>query len=78
MSSLSAKKIIKFGWDFTKLYQFNVKEMEMCSFLGHPVYVGYCDLYILRLVLPVEYVCCLLQQRNKYLQQLIRVWSFVE
>jgi len=30
-------KIIKFGWDFTKLYQFNIKQMEMCSFLAHPV-----------------------------------------
>jgi len=28
---LSAKKIIKFCWEFTKLYQFNVKQMEMCS-----------------------------------------------
>jgi len=30
-------KIIKFGWDFTKLCQFNIKQMEMCSFLGHHV-----------------------------------------
>jgi len=33
----SQPKIIKFGWDFTKLYQFNIKQMEMFSFLGHPV-----------------------------------------
>jgi len=36
-SGVSLPKIIKFGWDFTKLYQFNIKQMEMCSFLGHPV-----------------------------------------
>jgi len=35
--SSTQPKIIKFGWDFTKLYQFNIKQMEMCSFLGHPV-----------------------------------------
>jgi len=36
-SGVSLLKILKFGWDFTKLYQFNIKQMEMCSFLGHPV-----------------------------------------
>jgi len=35
--SYSQPKIVKFGWYFTKLYQFNIKEMETCSFLGHPV-----------------------------------------
>jgi len=34
--SFSQPKDIKFGWDFTKLYQFNIKQMEMCSFLGPP------------------------------------------
>jgi len=36
-SGASLPKMIKFGWDFTKLYQFNIKQMERCSFLGHPV-----------------------------------------
>jgi len=27
----SQPKNIKFGWEFTKLYQFNVKQMKMCS-----------------------------------------------
>jgi len=31
----SAKKIIQFGWDFTKLYQFNIKHGNML-FLGPP------------------------------------------
>jgi len=35
--SSSQPKIIKFCWDITKLYQFNIKQMEMCSFLGHHV-----------------------------------------
>jgi len=35
--SSSQTKIIKFGSDFTKLYQFNVMQIEMCGFLGHPV-----------------------------------------
>jgi len=34
--SSSQSKIIKFGWDFTKLYQFNIKQMEIYSFLGPP------------------------------------------
>jgi len=37
-SGVSLPKIIKFGWDFTKPYQFNINQMKMCSFLGHSVY----------------------------------------
>jgi len=34
----SLPKIIKFGWDFTKLYQFNIEQHENVQFLlGHPV-----------------------------------------
>jgi len=38
-------KIIKFGWDFTKLYQFNIKQMEMCSFFGPPCIWLQCEMF---------------------------------
>jgi len=31
-SRASLPKIIKFGWNFTKLCRFNIKQIEMCSF----------------------------------------------
>jgi len=33
-----SQKITKFGWDFTKLYQFNIKQMEMCSLFWATLY----------------------------------------
>jgi len=50
-SGVSMPKIIKFGWDFTKLYQFNIKQMEMCSFFGPPCRYGR------------KYLCCMLSRR---------------
>jgi len=36
-SGVSLPKIIKFGRDFTKLHQFNINQMEICSFLGQRI-----------------------------------------
>jgi len=30
----SVNNFFKIGWDFTKLYQFNIKQIEICSFLA--------------------------------------------
>jgi len=38
--SSSQSKIIQFGWDITKHYQFYIKQTEMCSFLGHRVHAS--------------------------------------
>jgi len=42
-SGVSLPKIIKFGWDFTKLYQFNIKQMKTCSFSGPPCMCENCQ-----------------------------------
>jgi len=47
---LWAKKNIKFPWEFTKLYQFNVKQMEMCSLF-------WATLYIITFILALRQSC---------------------
>jgi len=56
-SSQPEKKYkILFGWDFTKLYQFNIKQIEMCRFFwGHPVHVRLRLVYTERCLAVIEF-----------------------